>query len=131
MQRIQIDMRNLSEAQKQALAKQMVKVALSKMNPEQKKIFILHLQRMAYKVAIKQKLMKHKKIMSILSLPLMPITYLSTILKVMLLRRMYLRQATILMQNLKHMKELVNSESRNLISPERKKEKKVQEDYVS
>lgn len=128
MERMNLDTSNLNDAQKQALARQMVKMALTRMNPEQRKHFILNMQKMAYKVEIQKKLRKHERTISILSLSLLPITYLTSILKVMLLRKIYLKQALALAQNLKRLKELASSESRNLISPERKRKAKIQKD---
>jgi hypothetical protein len=132
MERMNLDMSNLNDAQKQALARQMVKMALAKMNPEQRRLFILNMQRMTYKVEINKKLQKHKKVLTILTLSLLPMTYLTSILKVMLLRKIYLKQALALALNLKRLQELASSESRNLISPERKKKAKIRkEDYAS
>jgi hypothetical protein len=129
MERMKIDMNTLTDAQKQAIAKQMVKMALSRMTPEQRKVFILNIQKKAYKVEIQKKLQKHKKVMMILSLPLFPITYTTTILKVMLLRKLYFKQALALALNLKRLHDLARP--MNLISPERKTQVKKQIDYSS
>jgi hypothetical protein len=107
----------------------MVKMALSRMTPEQRKVFILNIQKKAYKVEIQKKLQKHKKVMMILSLPLFPITYTTTILKVMLLRKLYFKQALALALNLKRLHDLARP--MNLISPERKTQVKKQIDYSS
>lgn len=127
MEGIKIDVSNLNDAQKVALSKQLFKIALAKMTPEQRKLFILNMQKVAYKAEIQKKLMKHQKIMQALSLPLLSITFLIAILKALLLKKIYTKQVLALVQNMK----LLKSQSLNLISPEREKKTKIQENYVS
>lgn len=125
-------MSNLDDAQKQAMTKEMFKIVLAKMNPKQKKRFLSHMKKMAYKVELQKKFMKHKRAIKILTVSLMPIFYLIAILRVMLLKKLYLKQAWIVAQDFKRLKEMISSKCMNLISPERKEEKKVkiQEDYT-
>ena len=133
MEGIKIDMSNLNDAQKDALkellTKQLLKIALAKMTPEQRELFLLNIEREAYKAEIQKKLMKHQRVMKVLSLPLLPMTFLIAILKALLLKKIYINQILALAQNMKLLK--ASSQSLNLISPERQKKTKIQENYIS
>jgi hypothetical protein len=134
MEQFNIDMSNLDDAQKQAMAKEMFKIVVAKMNPRQKKRFFSNMKKVAYKVELQKKFMKHKRAIQILTISLMPIFYLIAILRVMLLKKLYLRQAWIVAQNFKRLREMTSSKCMNLISPERTpiiKQTKTQEDYAS
>lgn len=127
MERIPIDVRKLTEEQKRALAKQVMKLALAQMTPEQQKIFLKNLQ----KVEINRRMQKHKLVVEILSVPAIPIAYMIQALKVLILKKVYIKQALMVAKNYKLLKELASSQSKNIISPERAREeenkKKVKE----
>lgn len=133
MERFNIDISNLEDAQKKALTKQMLKIVLARMNPEQKKRFLLKMNKVAYQAELQKKYMKRKRLIKTLTFPIIPIFYMIAILKTLLLKKMYLKQAWILAQSFIKLKELNSSKTMNLISPERREEKKVktQEDYAS
>jgi hypothetical protein len=125
-------MSKLTDEQKKTLAKAMMKAVLSKMTPEQRKVYFANVNKMAYNIEIHKKLHKHEKTFSYLTIPLIPLTTLIQILKVLTLKKMYIKQALVLAKNLKTLNAMKSGLSLNLISPERKKTKgKTQEDYVS
>lgn len=128
---ITIDISNLKDAQQRAIAKQMLKIVLARMTPEQRKNFIQNVNAVAYKAELLRKLQKHKKILAMLVLPLMPITQAHAMLKLLLLKKKLAKQVLTLFQQLKLLKEM--SSGSYLISPERKQgtEAKIQEDYSS
>jgi hypothetical protein len=132
MERFNIDISNLEDAQKKALTKQMLKIVLARMNPEQQKLFLLKMNKVAYQAELQKKYMKRKRLVKTLTLPILPMLYMVAILKTLILKKMYLKQAMIVMQSLKRLRDLKSSKTMNLISPERKEEKKVKtQDYTS
>jgi hypothetical protein len=118
---------NLTEAQKKELAKEMLKMALARMTPKQRKAFSRKMHVMAYQMELTKKLAEHKKLFSFLSMPIFPIIYLMNIARVYHLKKQYLKQVEVLTKNLKMLKEL-SKKSRNIISPERKKKEKKSEE---
>jgi hypothetical protein len=129
---MQLDMSKLTDAEKQVLTKIIMQTTLSKMTPEKKKEFLAHVNKMAYSMEIQRKLNKHMKVLSFLTIPFFPITNMIQILRVLKLKKMYLKQALAMAQKLKMLRKLSSSPSMNMISPERKKENgKIQEDYAS
>jgi len=132
MEHFKIDIGNLEDAQKKALAKQMLKIVLAKMTPEQRKRFLFKMNKVAYQAELQKKYIKRKGLIKTLTMPILPILYMVAILKTLLLKKMYLKQAWVVMQSLMRIKELKSSKTMNLISPERKEEKKAktQEDYA-
>jgi hypothetical protein len=129
---MQLDMSKLTDAEKQVLTKIMMQTVLSKMTPERKKEFLTHMSKMAYSMEIQRKLNKHMKVMTFLTIPFFPITNMIQILRVLKLKKMYLKQTLAMAQKLKMLKKLSSSPSMNIISPERKKGSgKIQEDYAS
>ena len=123
---------NLTEVQKKELAKKMLQIALSRMTPEQRKVFFKKIQMMAYQKEIAKKMSKHKKLIGFLSMPIFPITFLISISKAYRLKKQYLKQVEALAKNLKMLNELTKK-PRNIISPERKRteKKSEQKTYVS
>lgn len=119
------------EEEFKAMLKKMLIAELKKMSPEEREKILNKMRKQAYNLEVNAKLWKHKKILSILATPIVPLSFLLGILKIVQTRKEMAKQLLALGEAIKKYSEIMKvsgEEPKNLISPERKakKQKKVE-----